>query len=60
MTDGVVTCTRCGVNREAELDPEVALSWVSEKDNEAQRWLCPLCAREHLRAIEGKLPDEYW
>ncbi|WP_414637622.1 hypothetical protein [Amycolatopsis sp.] len=48
------------MNREAELDPEVALSWVSEKDNEAQRWLCPLCAREHLRAIEGKLPDEYW
>jgi len=23
-------------------------------------FLCPACARANIRAIEGKLPEEYW
>lgn len=54
------TCSRCGAYREAEEDPALALAWVSEREHGVLRWLCPCCAREHVRDIEGKLPDEYW
>jgi len=59
MTDTVV-CSRCGVRRNPEENPVEALAWVSERDGGALRWLCPRCAREHVRDIEGKLPTEYW
>jgi hypothetical protein len=36
------------------------LSWVSTKEDGRERWLCPRCARDHVRDIEAKLPDEYW
>jgi transposase len=54
------TCSRCGANREAEQDPALLLAWVSEREDGVPRWLCPRCAREHVRDIEGKLPAEYW
>jgi len=38
----------------------MALAWVSTRERGALRWLCPDCARQHVRDIEGKLPDEYW
>lgn len=37
-----------------------ALAWVRESEGDAVRWLCPQCARAHVRDIEGKLPAEYW
>jgi hypothetical protein len=37
-----------------------ALAWVVENTARGQVWLCPACARTHVRDIEGKLPDEYW
>jgi hypothetical protein len=37
-----------------------ALAWVSERQGERMSWLCPVCARVHVRDIEGKLPEEYW
>jgi hypothetical protein len=33
---------------------------VSTRERGTLRWLCPDCARQHVRDIEGKLPDEYW
>jgi len=60
MTVPEPTCARCGRVRAAEPDPLAALAWVSTKENGVQRWLCPDCARSHVRDIEGKLPDEYW
>ncbi|MGV9298328.1 MULTISPECIES: hypothetical protein [Amycolatopsis] len=60
MTAPGPTCSRCGRARAAETDPLAALAWVSTKENGEQRWLCPDCARNHVRDIEGKLPDEYW
>lgn len=54
------TCSRCGAERAAEQDPALVLAWVSETERGVLRWLCPRCAREHVRDIEGKLPAEYW
>ncbi|GGP45386.1 hypothetical protein [Saccharothrix coeruleofusca] len=52
------TCSRCGRPRTGE--PAELLAWVRERDRGADRWLCPPCARAHVRDIEGKLPAEYW
>lgn len=52
-------CGGCSATREAETDPALALAWVSERERDAVRWLCPRCAREHVRDIEAKLPTEY-
>ncbi|HEY8373564.1 MAG TPA: hypothetical protein VIL00_12535 [Pseudonocardiaceae bacterium] len=42
-------------------DPVAALTWVSECDDRGgTRWLCPRCARAHVRDIEGKLPSDWW
>ncbi|WP_409183024.1 hypothetical protein F9C11_00720 [Amycolatopsis sp. VS8301801F10] len=60
MTAPDPTCSRCGRARAAETDPLATLAWVSTKENGEHRWLCPDCARTHVRDIEGKLPDEYW
>ena len=49
------TCALCG----AEQDPATALSWVHEPGPEP-RWLCPGCARQHVREIEAKLAPEWW
>lgn len=54
-----VTCSRCGRSR-ADAPPSEALAWVHEKDQDRESWLCPTCARSHVRDIEGKLPAEYW
>lgn len=53
------SCLRCGRHGERD-DPVRALAWVSERDGERVRWLCPECARSHTRDIEGKLPPEHW
>lgn len=56
----VAGCHRCGAVREPS-DPVAALTWVSECDDRGgTRWLCPRCARAHVRDIEGKLPSDWW
>ncbi|WP_242623131.1 hypothetical protein [Pseudonocardia sediminis] len=38
-----------------------ALTWVRERDEHGrERWLCPPCARRHVRDIEAKLSHEWW
>ncbi|SEP47984.1 hypothetical protein [Amycolatopsis saalfeldensis] len=60
MTAPEATCSRCGRARSAERDSLATLSWVSTREDGRERWLCPSCARDHVRDIEAKLPDEYW
>lgn len=54
-----VTCSRCGRSR-AQDAPLDALAWALEADTGRHVWLCPTCARSHVRDIEGKLPHAYW
>nr|WP_086789130.1 hypothetical protein [Crossiella equi] len=54
------SCTRCGTTQNPDAPPAESLSWSSERTPRGLRWLCPTCARTHVRDIEGKLPDEYW
>ncbi|MBO0839236.1 MAG: hypothetical protein J2O49_00215 [Sciscionella sp.] len=63
MTDQQpVSCTQCGRVRDERGSAIDALAWMTERDRpgDAPRWLCPRCARAHVRDIEGKLPSEYW
>jgi hypothetical protein len=51
-------CRVCGRHRDAASDPT---PWVFDRRRGGgSSWLCPRCARENLRAIESKLPDEWW
>ncbi|HLU57508.1 MAG TPA: hypothetical protein VKZ81_18795 [Pseudonocardia sp.] len=53
------TCRNCGAAREQ--DAARALAWARERDADGrEHWLCPSCAREHVRDIEAKLPHELW
>ncbi|MFD5831382.1 hypothetical protein [Lentzea sp. NPDC060358] len=55
----MTACHRCGRSRSSVSDLEF-LAWSSERTGGAVRWLCHVCAKAHVRDIEGKLPDEYW
>jgi hypothetical protein len=56
-TSPPVSCTVCGVTA----DPADTLSWLREYDRRrGPTLICPACARQHLRAIEAKLDQEYW
>ncbi|WP_216214489.1 hypothetical protein [Amycolatopsis aidingensis] len=57
--DAPAACFRCGARRDPA-DPGQRLAWVADFDQGTKRWLCPSCARQHVRDIEGKLPGEYW
>jgi hypothetical protein len=52
----VRTCDFCGTQAE---DDET-LAWTTSVENGRQRTYCVTCSREHLRAIEGKLDNEWW
>ncbi len=55
----MTVCHRCGRARESVSAVEL-LAWSSERTGGVVRWLCHVCAKAHVRDIEGKLPDEYW
>lgn len=50
------TCDFCG--RQAE--QAETLSWVTSEERGRQLLYCDTCARANLRAIEGKLDQEWW
>jgi hypothetical protein len=54
------TCSFCGTTADG---PEGGLpeGWSIGVDARGRtEFLCLECARTHIRAIEGKLPEEYW
>jgi aminoglycoside 6'-N-acetyltransferase len=49
-------CLGCGAPRDPA-DP----AWATLRDpGEQARWLCPACARRHVRDIEAKLDARWW
>lgn len=51
-------CRVCDRQRDTASAP---MLWVLDRrPGGGSSWLCPRCARENLRAIESKLPDEWW
>ena len=50
-------CGWCGTAAPAEALP---LTWVTSVENGRKRVYCDRCAREHVRAIEGKLDSGWW
>ena len=55
----VRTCSFCGVTAGTP-DDSTPLGWSVAVDDGRTRYLCTECARANIRAIEGKLPEEYW
>lgn len=54
------SCSLCGTMAEA---PEGGLpeGWSMDVDTRGRlSFQCPRCVRANIRAIEGKLPEEYW
>jgi hypothetical protein len=53
------TCSRCGTT---ERCPEGGLppGWSVSMEGRRVEYLCPSCARANIRAIEGRLTEEYW
>jgi hypothetical protein len=38
----------------------VPLGWTVSFDRKRIEYMCVDCARANIRAIEGRLPEEYW
>jgi hypothetical protein len=58
-----LVCALCGATLDADADEQsgmLALSWVASRERGRDIRYCPRCARDNLRAIEGKLDGEYW
>jgi hypothetical protein len=54
------TCTYCGATEDGP-DGGLPEGWTIGVDDRGRpEFLCLTCARTHIRAIEGKLPEEYW
>ncbi len=59
----VLVCALCGTSLDADADEQsgmAALAWVASHENGRDLRYCPSCARDNLRAIEGKLDAEFW
>ena len=49
------TCSVCGTVGDADAD-----GWSFAVERGRRTYTCNECARANIRAIEGKLPEEYW
>ncbi|MEB3963432.1 hypothetical protein OKJ48_24765 [Streptomyces kunmingensis] len=50
-----VVCARCGTTAQGP-----PLTWTCSVEGGVRRYFCDACAREHIRAIEGRLDSEWW
>jgi hypothetical protein len=49
------TCSSCG-----EVGDAAADGWSFAVEGKRRTYTCNECARANIRAIEGKLPEEWW
>ena len=52
-------CSRCG-RTEACAEGGLPAGWTVGMEGRRVEYLCPACARGNIRAIEGRLTEEYW
>ncbi|WP_333741265.1 hypothetical protein [Streptomyces sp. IBSBF 2806] len=52
----LVACARCGV--QAAQPPPV--TWTCSVERGVRHYFCEACARDNLRAIEGRLDSDWW
>jgi hypothetical protein len=55
----MATCGLCGVFGEAP-DDGLPAGWSLSTEERGVVYLCLGCTRANVRAIEGKLPEEWW
>ncbi|MGW1377323.1 hypothetical protein ACWD6P_24070 [Streptomyces sp. NPDC002446] len=55
LADGNTVCAGCGAV--AEGTPP---TWTCSVENGERRYFCDNCARENIRAIEGRLDSSWW
>jgi hypothetical protein len=53
------TCGRCGTTA-ASPEDGLPAGWSLETNERGITRLCLACTRDNIRAIEGKLPEEWW
>ena len=51
----MVSCAMCGVTAD-----EVPLTWAASVERGRMRYYCERCSRENVRAIEGRLDQEWF
>jgi hypothetical protein len=60
----VRACARCGTlaagTEPGSDDATLPPGWSFATSARGIDWLCAACTREHVRAIEAKLPEEWW
>jgi hypothetical protein len=54
-----LACSRCGTPGDAA-DGALPLGWSLASSDRGVDKLCATCTRTNIRAIEGKLPEEWW
>jgi hypothetical protein len=52
-----VVCGRCGV---AAAGPTPPVTWTCSVENGNRIYFCDRCARDNIRAIEGRLDSSWW
>ncbi|MGH1556239.1 hypothetical protein ACRAWF_44135 [Streptomyces sp. L7] len=50
-----LVCARCGTRSEGPRP-----TWTCSVENGTRQYFCDTCARENLRAIEGRLDSDWW
>ncbi|MEU8997165.1 hypothetical protein AB0952_32945 [Streptomyces caniferus] len=55
LADGDLVCAGCGAV--AEGSPP---TWTCSVENGERRYFCDGCARQNIRAIEGRLDSSWW
>ena len=52
-------CSQCGTLADAP-DDGIPDGWSFAVENGRTTYQCPPCVRRNIRAIEGKLTEEWW
>ncbi len=52
-------CSRCGTVADGP-DDAMPDGWSFAVEAREMTFQCPDCVRANIRAIEGKLPEEWW